>query len=83
MTAFRFRCDRAQLVDLPPSGLSMMEWTVNVRSRLYQLPFGDQALATTAATLAEVGGYPDFPLLEEYELVNRFRKLSAGGAGHI
>ena len=29
------------------------------------------ALALTAETLSAAGGYPDFPILEEYELVQR------------
>ena len=60
-----------------------MEWTVNCRSSWYELPFGDQALALTARTLEEAGGYPDFPILEEYELVCRLRRLAAAGAGRI
>ena len=66
MTAFSFQCDRAQLAEAhsPPAGLALMEWTVNLRSRWYELPFGDQALATTRATLDALGGYPptcDYP----------------------
>ena len=74
MTAFSFQCDRAQLAEAhsPPAGLALMEWTVNLRSRWYELPFGDQALATTRATLDALGGYPptcdyprDYPRLPE------------------
>ena len=85
MTAFRFGCDRSSLLrpDAPPAGLALMEWTVNLRSAWFDLPFGDQALALSSATLAAVGGYPDFPMLEEYELVCRLRKRAASGAGRI
>ena len=31
----------------------------------YELPFGDQALATRRDVLAALGGYPDVPILEE------------------
>jgi len=84
-TAFSFRTNRK---DVPaggskPAGLDFMEWTVNVRSGLYQLPFGDQALAITREMLALAGGVPELPMLEEYELVQRLRKLSAEGAGRI
>ena len=70
MTAFRFGCDRNSLLQpsAPPAGLAVMEFTVNLRSTWYELPFGDQALALTARTLSAVGGYPDFCILEEYEL---------------
>ncbi len=85
MTAFSFGCDRAQLScpERPPTGLALMEWTVNRRSRWYELPFGDQALATTRATLEAVGGYPETCILEEFILVNRLRAMSAAGLGRI
>ncbi len=85
LTAFSFGTDRSQLANpaVPPAGLGFMEWTVNLRSRWYELPFGDQALATTAATLSAVGGFPDYPILEEYELVQRLRALAAAGAGKL
>lgn len=85
MTAFSFGCDRAQLScpESPPAGLALMEWTVNRRSRWYELPFGDQALATTRATLDAIGGYPETCILEEFILVNRLRAMSAAGLGRI
>lgn len=85
MTAFSFRTSRAGIPagQAKPAGLDFMEWTVNVRSGLYQLPFGDQALAITRETLAVAGGLPELPMLEDYELVQRLRKMSAEGAGRI
>lgn len=85
MTAFRFCTDRGQLLagQWPPTGMAFMEFTVNLRSKFYELPFGDQALAITRDVLDMVGGFPDFPILEEYELVQRLRRLSAEGAGSI
>ena len=85
MTAFAFGTDRTQLANAssPPAGLSLMEWTVNLRSRWYELPFGDQALATTRKTLEAVGGYPETCILEEFILVNRLRAMSAAGLGRI
>jgi hypothetical protein len=80
MTAFRFALDRAALAEprRPPAGLALMEWTVNVRSRCYELPFGDQALATRRDLLEACGGYPAVPILEEYILVNALRARCAG-----
>jgi hypothetical protein len=85
LTAFEFCTDREQLPpgQGPPTGMAFMEFTVNLRSRFYQLPFGDQALAISRDGLAAAGGFPDFPILEEYELVQRLRKSSAEGAGWI
>ena len=84
MTAFSFACDRQQLRSAyAPAGLRLMEMTVNLRSKWYQLPFGDQALAICTRQLASAGGLRSYPILEEYELVNRLRALSAAGGGRI
>ena len=85
MTAFSFGTDRAQLAhpEAPPAGLSLMEWTVNCRSRWFELPFGDQALAIRRTLLDEVGGFPPVPILEEYLLVNTLRARCAAGRGRI
>jgi len=85
MTAFEFSTDRDQLGEGqgPPTGMSLMEFTVNLRSRCFELPFGDQGLAITRHVLEAAGGFPDFPILEEYELVQRLRRFSAEGAGRI
>ena len=85
LAAFRFGCNRALLArpDAPPAGLAYMEWTVHLRSTWYELPFGDQALATTARALELAGGYPAHPILEEYALVNRLRRAAAAGAGRL
>ena len=47
------------------------------------MPFGDQALATTRATLERAGGYPATCILEEFILVNTLRAMSAQGLGRL
>jgi len=85
MTAFSFGTDRTLLAEpeAPPAGLAFMEWTVNLRSRWYELPFGDQALAMRADELTACGGFPNVPILEEYILVNTLRAKCAAGGGRI
>lgn len=84
MTAFRFKTDRNGVSNgQPPPGMAFMEFTVNVRSSVFELPFGDQAMATTKEHLRMIGGFPELPMLEEYVMVQKFRKLSAEGAGRI
>ena len=41
----------------------------NLRSKLFQLPYGDQGLFTTAETFLAVGGFPDLPIMEDYYFV--------------
>jgi len=45
----------------------------NLRSRWLGLPYGDQALLIRREVLAEIGGYPDLPLMEDVALARRLR----------
>lgn len=45
----------------------------NLRSRVLGLPWGDQGLLVSQATLSEVGGIPDIPLMEDVALSRRLR----------
>ena len=50
----------------------------NLRAKVFGLPYGDQALLVSAALLAEVGGYPDLPLMEDVALARQLKgKLAA------
>lgn len=65
--AFRLRIDS----DRP--GLRWVEWAANLRSRLLQLPYGDQGLFLNASTFYKAGGFRDMPLMEDFELCRRLR----------
>jgi hypothetical protein len=68
----------------PIVGLGVMEATVHVRSCLWQLPFGDQAMALTRQRFEALGGFPnDAPIMEDFELVQQLRRAGAAGAGYI
>ena len=54
-------------------GRSFLQWTVNLRSRWLQMPYGDQALFLRRSLFEELGGFNDWPILEDYELVRRLR----------
>ncbi|MGM0454764.1 MAG: TIGR04283 family arsenosugar biosynthesis glycosyltransferase [Cyanobacteriota bacterium] len=56
-------------------GLRWVEWGVRWRSRLLQLPYGDQGLFLSRQRLLQVGGIPDLPLMEDFELVRRLQGL--------
>lgn len=45
----------------------------NLRSRLADLPYGDQGLLLSRRLLDEVGGVPDLPLMEDVVLARRLR----------
>lgn len=56
-------------------GLRLVEWGVKWRSRLFQMPYGDQALFLKAKTFQSVGGFAELPIMEDFELVRRLRRL--------
>ena len=45
----------------------------NVRSRIFDLPYGDQGLLVSRDLLASVGGIPDLPLMEDVALARALR----------
>lgn len=55
-------------------GLRWVEWGVRWRSRLLQLPYGDQGLFLSRQRLLQLGGIPDLPLMEDFELVRRLQR---------
>jgi rSAM/selenodomain-associated transferase 2/rSAM/selenodomain-associated transferase 1 len=66
--AFRLR------IAAPGWSLRCVEWAANLRSRLWQMPYGDQGLFIAAEEFFAMGGYPNWPLMEDYELCRRLRR---------
>jgi len=62
-------------IDDPRSSFRLIERAVEFRSRHLQRPYGDQALFLNRSTFNQVGGFPDWPLMEDVELVRRLRML--------
>ncbi len=61
-------------VDEQLPGVRLVEWGVKVRSEAFAFPCGDQGLFMKRETFEQIGGFPDQPILEDYELVRRMRK---------
>ncbi len=61
-------------IDAPGRPLRAIEWGANWRARQLGTPYGDQAIFLRAEVFREVGGFPDLPILEDYELVRRLRR---------
>lgn len=66
--AFRFRLNGGR-----PS-YRLIEAGANLRSRWFQLPFGDQGLFVRRADFKAIGGYRDVPLFEDVYLVREMRR---------
>jgi hypothetical protein len=52
----------------------LTEHCINTRSRLLQLPYGDQALHFRRELFQALGGFRDWPIMEDFELVRRARR---------
>jgi rSAM/selenodomain-associated transferase 2 len=66
--AFLVRFD----VDSPKMRLGA--WLVNHRTRLTRLPLGDQAQFVTRDAFRELGGYRDWPILEDVDFAWRLKR---------
>lgn len=61
-------------IDSPELAYRMIEWFVDLRCKLFALPYGDQAIFVTRTALESIGGIPLLPLMEDVELARRLRK---------
>lgn len=66
---FRLRFDDRSL------SVRLVEIFANLRSRLLHLPYGDQALFIKRETFQMIGGFRDYPFLEDLDLVLRLRRI--------
>jgi rSAM/selenodomain-associated transferase 2/rSAM/selenodomain-associated transferase 1 len=66
--AFRFRLDAQGMA------YRLLEQLVNWRSRVIQMPYGDQGLFMKAGIFNELGGFPDVPVMEDFEMVRRLKR---------
>jgi rSAM/selenodomain-associated transferase 2 len=63
----RIRFDRCS------AGLEWLRVTSNLRARLLGQVFGDQAMFVRRNVFDELGGFPELPLMEDFELSARLR----------
>ena len=54
-------------------GLRLVEALANFRSRILLMPYGDQAIFVKNATFRDMGGFPDVPIMEDFEFIRRLR----------
>ncbi len=66
--AFRLRIEPAN------SSLRVIARIANLRARRLALPYGDQALFVRADRFHQLGGFPDLPVMEDFEFVRRIRR---------
>jgi len=60
-------------IDSKGFGLRVIEWLVNFRSKILQMPYGDQGIFVTTDMFFSVGEFPPQPIMEDFELMRRLR----------
>ena len=55
-------------------GLRVIEWLANCRSKVLQMPYGDQGIFVSTDTFFSVGSFPPQPIMEDFELMRKLKK---------
>lgn len=58
-------------------GRRLIESGVACRCRIRSLPYGDQGLFLRRSIFGALGGFPEWPVLEDVELVRRLRRIGS------
>jgi len=61
-------------IDSEMRGLRLIERLANWRTRRFSLPYGDQGIFVRRGVFHEVGGFPDTPIMEDFEMMRRLRR---------
>ncbi len=59
--------------DDPGAVMRLGSWLVNLRTRWTRLPLGDQAQFATRKVFDELGGFADWPILEDLDFIRRLQ----------
>jgi rSAM/selenodomain-associated transferase 2/rSAM/selenodomain-associated transferase 1 len=61
-------------IDGSEFGFRIVEMLANFRSRVLQMPYGDQGIFLRREVFRALGGFPDMVLMEDFVLMQRLRK---------
>lgn len=61
-------------IDKAGAGLKFIEQCANLRARLFQLPYGDQAIFIRRDDFRQLGGFPETPILEDFLFIRKTKK---------
>ena len=61
-------------IDGSEFGFRIIEMLANFRSRVFQMPYGDQGIFLRREVFRALGGFPDMVLMEDFVLMKRLRK---------
>jgi rSAM/selenodomain-associated transferase 2/rSAM/selenodomain-associated transferase 1 len=61
-------------IDGSELGFRIIEMLANFRSRLLQMPYGDQGIFIKGNVFRDLGGFPDMVIMEDFVLMRQVRK---------
>ncbi len=61
-------------IDSPGLFVRLVEMMVNLRSRFFSLPYGDQTIFLKTSVFKELGGFSPLPIMEDFEFVQRLKR---------
>jgi len=61
-------------IDGSEFGFRIIEMLANFRSRVFQMPYGDQGIFLRGEVFRALGGFPDMSLMEDFVFMRRLRK---------
>ncbi|AFZ12428.1 glycosyl transferase family 2 [Crinalium epipsammum PCC 9333] len=62
-------------IDANLRGIRLIEKMVNLRSHLFSLPYGDQAIFIRSKVFHEIGGFPNLPIMEDFVFIRQLKKM--------
>ena len=63
--------------------LMNIEKSVNFRSRFLKMTYGDQGFFITKQVFNEIGGFPVIPIMEDYAIVKKIKKVGRMGISNF
>ncbi|KAJ8902084.1 hypothetical protein NDN08_006492 [Rhodosorus marinus] len=62
-------------IDSNVRGIRLIEAVANLRSRFFGMPYGDQGFFMRRTTFNQLGGFPDIPLMEDFQMARNAKRL--------
>ncbi|MGB3642471.1 MAG: TIGR04283 family arsenosugar biosynthesis glycosyltransferase [Rivularia sp. (in: cyanobacteria)] len=62
-------------INAPDIGLRLVELGVKYRSKLFKMPYGDQAIFITKDKFNNIRGFPELAIMEDFELIRNLKDL--------
>ncbi|GAB6191200.1 TIGR04283 family arsenosugar biosynthesis glycosyltransferase [Desulfocastanea catecholica] len=61
-------------IDSPARSLATIAWFANLRSRVLQLPYGDQAFFVSKRMFDAIGGFPEMAIMEDFVFIRKIKE---------